>query len=290
MYISYSEGVMHIAGIEFDPQLTLIDSAQVFHWQATGTARYSGVVKEKHVLLFVNENGFSLAGVSEEEIPFWRHYFDLDRDYAAVAASCAAYPTAQRAMLLLPGMRVLNQPPWETLLSFILSANNNVSRIRQLVEKLITQFGENGAFPTPEQLSRVPEASLRAIGCGYRAPYLIRTARMVVDGFPLEQLSGMTYEEAHRALLTLPGVGDKVADCVQLFSLGHSEAFPVDVWVERLMKRWFVPDAHGKREICRRAHEMFGKNAGIIQQSLFHCARLNLIPLEETHSSSTEER
>ena len=104
---------------------------------------------------------------------------------------------------------------------------------------------------------------------------------MIKDGFPLESLSDMPYEEAHRMLIQLSGVGDKVADCVQLFGTGHSEAFPVDVWVERLMKKWFIPEAHGKREVCRKAHEMFGKEAGIVQQSLFHCARLGLIPLDE---------
>lgn len=280
MNISYSSSVMRVTGIEFDPQITLIDSAQVFHWKKRDDNVYFAIVDGKGIHLTQHSGGFSLSPISEEDVSFWRLYFDLDRDYPSIAAACSDFPTAQLAMQLLPGMRVLNQPPWETLISFIISANNNVSRIRQLIEKLIVHFGENGAFPTPDRLSQVAEAELRFLGFGYRAPYLIKTSRLVRDGFPLNELRGMTYEEAHSLLLSLPGVGDKVADCVQLFGTGHSEAFPVDVWVERLMKKWFVPDAHGKREICRKAHEMFGKNAGIIQQSLFHCARLNLIPLE----------
>ena len=280
MNISYTDGVLSIADLPFDPQLTLIDSAQVFHWKKTKETEFFASVGSRHVFLTTDDNGFSLSRVSKEDIPFWRHYFDLDRNYSAIAEACAAFPTAQRAMQLLPGMRVLNQPPWETLVAFIISANNNVSRIRGLVEKLIDHYGENGSFPTPEQLSLVSEESLRSLGFGYRAPYLIKTARMVHDGFPLRLLRDLSYEEAHRLLISLPGVGDKVADCVQLFGTGHSEAFPIDVWVERLMKCWFLPEAHGKREISRRAHEMFGKNAGIIQQSLFHCARLGLIPLE----------
>ena len=280
MDIRYRGGVMSVAGLTFDAQLTLIDSAQVFHWKNCSSDTFSAVVGGKRVVLRQVTDGFLLENVPESDIPFWTHYFDLNRDYAAIAASCAAYPIAQRAMNLLPGMRVLNQPAWETLISFILSANNNVLRIRQLTEKLAASFGKESAFPTPERLSETLETDLRAIGCGYRAPYLIKTAQLVCEGFPLETLTRLTYDEAHALLLTLPGVGDKVADCVQLFGTGHSEAFPVDVWVERLMKCWFFPDARSKKEIRTKAHEMFGTNAGIVQQSLFHCARLGLIPLD----------
>ena len=283
MNAAFSNGTLYFIGVKFDAHLTLIDSAQVFHWKKTtddkGT-RFDAVVNGKHVSLVPQEDGFLLRTVDEEDIPFWWNYFDLDRDYEAVEKSCSEYPIAQCAMQLLPGMRVLNQPPWETLLTFILSANNNVQRIRQLVEKLIASFGENGAFPTPQRLAEVSETELRGIGCGYRAPYLIKTAQMVRDGFDLEALRKLPYAEAHKKLLTLQGVGDKVADCVQLFSLGFSEAFPVDVWVERLMKQWFSGEAAGKKAIVRQAHEMFGKNAGIVQQSLFHCARLGLIELK----------
>lgn len=280
MRISYTEGVLRVEDICFDPQLILIDSAQVFHWRQEG-GLFLGVVGGRNVSLRKEEGGFSLFGAMEKDIPFWRKYFDLDRDYDHLAAVCKDYPMAKQAIEMLPGMHVLNQPAWETLISFILSANNNVLRIRGLVAKLIDACGEQGAFPSPEQLAGVPEEKLRAIGCGYRAPYLIDTAKKVRDGFPLEALREEEYEEAHRMLLMLPGVGDKVADCVQLFGLGHSQAFPVDVWVERLMRKWFMPNAGGKKEIRRRAYEMFGVHAGLVQQSLFHCARLGLISLDD---------
>lgn len=282
MNISFANGCIHVTDVQFDPRLTLLESAQVFHWTETTDNEFSSVISGKTIQLRPTVNGFILINAQKDDVPFWRHYFDLDRDYTAINNSCEAYPVAKQAMELLPGMRVLNQPPWETLLSFIISANNNVSRIRQLIEKLIINFGQNGAFPDPSQLSMVAESELRMLGFGYRAPYLIKTAHMVADGFPLDELHRMPYVEAHRLLLTLPGVGDKVADCVQLFSTGHSEAFPVDVWVERLMKQWFIPDTNGKKEISQKAREMFGSNAGIVQQSLFHCARLKLIPLNET--------
>ena len=280
MNISLTENTLCVNGIDFDAQLTLIDSAQVFHWKQISENEYTCVVSGRAVCLSEHPDGFSLAPVHKEDICFWQDYFDLTRDYRDICNSCSNYPVAQRAMQLLPGLRVLNQPPWETIVTFIISANNNVSRIRQLVEKLIVNFGTDGSFPTPEQLGKVSEGELRALGFGYRAPYLVRTAQLINEGFPLDSLKTMPYTDAHALLLTLPGIGDKVADCVQLFSTGHSEAFPVDVWVERLMKTWFVPDTLSKKEIRAKAHEMFGKNAGIVQQSLFHCARLNLIPLE----------
>ena len=188
---------------------------------------------------------------------------------------------AYRAMKRLPGLHVLNQPAWEALIAFIISANNNVSRIRGIVLRRLETLGEDGAFPTPERLAAADEETLRGLGCGYRAPYLIDTAARVRDGFDLRSVSALPYEEAHKRLLTLSGVGDKVADCVQLFGMGQSMAFPVDVWVERLMKTWFVPETAGKADIRRAAHDMFGDDAGLIQQSLFHCARLGLLRLEK---------
>ena len=270
---------MHIHDTHFDPQLTLIDSAQVFQWNyADGT--FSACFNGRHVQLTMEKDGFLLHNVDKSEISFWRNYFDLDTDYEAIASACIE-PLARHAMQLLPGLRVLNQPPWETTVSFILSANNNVSRIRQLVGRMIDICGVDGRFPSPEEIVAAGEDALRAMGCGYRAPYLIRTSQMILDGFPLERLREMPYDEAHAYLLTLHGVGDKVADCIQLFSMGHREAFPVDVWVERLMRNWFIPEAYSKKEIRDSASRLFGKNAGIIQQSLFHCARLGLIPLED---------
>lgn len=279
MNIEYLNGSLEITGVELDPQLTLMDSAQVFHWSRIDDIFY-GTVCGRRAKLTPLPDGFRLDGVAEKDITFWRHYFDLDRDYRAVMESCKQYPHAYRAMQLLPGMRVLNQPAWEATIAFILSANNNVARIRQLVGKLIGLCGENGGIPSPEQLGQIDEATLRGIGCGYRAPFLVKTTKCVLDGLDLDTLRSLPYDEAHKRLLLLPGVGDKVADCIQLFGLGQGEAFPVDVWVERLMVRWFLPDAHGKKEIRAKAQEMFGVNAGIIQQSLFHCARLSLISLE----------
>ncbi|MBQ3574916.1 MAG: 8-oxoguanine DNA glycosylase, partial [Clostridia bacterium] len=199
----------------------------------------------------------------------------------------AHVPCAMQAMRLYPGMRVLNQDPWEMIITFILSANNNVGRIKTLVDKLSVELGERYtidgvevcSIPSPGQLASADEEALRRMGVGYRAPYLKKTAQMVMEGFPVNELSCMDYEKAHELLVSLPGVGDKVADCVQLFGCGHSCAFPVDVWVERLLKSWFHLENCGRKKMSLAARELLGENCGIMQQFLFHAARLGDIEL-----------
>lgn len=256
---------------EMDLRLTLMDSAQAFHWR-----EFDGVfaaVVAGHVRTSADEDAFARA------------YFDDARDYSRLMEDCAAYPVAARAVQATPGLRVLNQPPWEALVQFILSANNNVARIRALVTSLNETYGEAHAFrgatlhgfPEPEVLARLSEAELRQrVTCGYRAAYLIGTARMVADGFPLDALSAMPIEQAREELMRLPGVGPKVADCVLLLGCRHAEAFPVDVWVKRLMADWFGVTG-SPALLAREARRMFGESCGLIQQSLFHAARVGLI-------------
>lgn len=255
-----------------DLRLTLIDSAQCFHWVETERG-FGALLGGEPVWLRPGEEVKSAA---------MRRYLDLDRDYAAIAREYDALPAARAAFETCHGLRVLNQPPWEALFSFILSANNNIVRIRSLVYALSRAYGAKAdglnGIPTPQAIADAPEHDLRALGVGYRAPHLIKTARAVCDGFDLEALRDMPYEDAHARLTTLAGVGDKVADCVLLFGCGHAEAFPVDVWVARLMGAWFG-ERGPRRQLGKRARERFGAHAGILQQYLFHAARTGAIAL-----------
>ena len=216
---------------------------------------------------------------------FLRRYFDLDRDYSLVAREFSSYPCAAEAFSLLPGLRILRQPPWEALVQFLLSQNNNARRIASLVHKVCEAFGMPVdafgqtlfAFPTPQALADAGAEALRSLGCGYRAEYLEETARMVAGGFPLDALSGIPYEDARAQLQTLPGIGPKVADCVLLFGCGQMSAYPVDVWVRRLSCAWLGLDGKTNQEISRIARARFGPHAGILQQYLFHCARSGLM-------------
>ena len=260
---------------EMNLRLTLMDSAQAFHWRKIGGV-FAAVV-DGRVLTSADEDAFARA------------YFDDARDYSRLMEDGASYPVAARAVQATPGLRVLNQPPWEALLQFILSANNNVARIRALVTALNETYGEAHAFqgetlhgfPKPEVLANLTEAELRArVTCGYRAAYLIGTARMVADGFPLNALSAMPIERAREELMRLPGVGPKVADCALLFGCRHSLAFPVDVWMERAMQN-YMPGCTNRAELKRCAQRQWGDDAGILQQYLFHAARMGIITTGE---------
>lgn len=291
MTIDYRDRAAWIAGAPLDLQLTLIDSAQTFHWIESGGAYY-GFAAGAPVRARPEDNGFSLYPCDPASIDPFIRYFDLERDYTALAGRCAQIPSAARAFELLGGLRVLNQDPWAAVFMFILSANNNAARIRSLVLSLSHAYGKSAEIdgvrffdiPSPAALARAGEDQLRALGCGYRAPYLVQSAELVLNGFPIYALKDMPYEEAHAKLLELPGVGDKVADCALLFGCGHTSAFPVDVWVDRLLRCWF-PDLCGPKasraKIGAAARARLGDQAGLIQQYLFHCARLGLIDLND---------
>lgn len=275
---------MYLGNESLDLNLTLIESAQCFSWQPVENG-YAAVIQGQPVFVWRDEQGVHAEGGLDIET--LRHYLDLDRDYSRVAAQYAHIEAARRSVELYPGLRVLNQDPWEALVSFIISANNNVSRIRNLVSALSRELGPGFeiqgtslyGIPGPEVLAACDEMQLRAMGMGYRAPYLKKTASMVLDGFPLWQLKDMPYEQAHAALTTLHGVGDKVADCVLLFGCGHTSAFPVDVWVDRLLKSWFSVECKSRKKMMCTARELLRENAGLLQQFLFHAARMGDIEL-----------
>ena len=266
---------MRIGTEPLDLQLTLMDSGQCFRWIRDGE-RYGCALNGEPVWLYSDADGLYAEG--NLDIEYLRRYLDLDRDYSAVAMEYAHIPAARTAIEHYPGLRVLNQPTWEALICFILSANNNVARIRNLTDALCRRYGRKFdklySFPTPESLAAADESELRALKIGYRAPFIIETARRVCEGFPLGQLCGMPYGDALALLISLPGVGDKVANCVLLFGCGHTSAFPVDVWVERVMREWFGMVCPSRAALCRQSRQLLGPHAGIMQQFLFHEARM----------------
>lgn len=267
---------------DVDLDLTLVRSAQVFFWYFDGR-EYVGQAGGQPALILPREDGFEVISPMDDEA-FWRDYFDLGRDYAALGPICERDEYLARSYGALHGLHVLNQPVWDTLAPFIISANNNVARIRALVSKLCEALGEARSIdgidihllPTPEALAGASVELLRGMGMGYRAPYLIESARAVCDGFDLEVLRDMPYEQAHKQLLQLKGVGPKVADCVLLFGCRHSQAFPVDVWMERAMRN-YMPGCTNRAELKRCAQRLWGADAGILQQYLFHAARMGII-------------
>jgi len=177
------------------------------------------------------------------------------------------------------GLKLLRQPVWETLCMFIISANNNIKRIQGIYRNLSNAYGEKVywdkwegyAFPAAQALARADEAGLRAAGLGYRAPYILNTAKTIAES-GLPDLDGLGYEDALKYLTSLSGVGEKVADCILLFSTRHQNAFPIDVWMERALRQYYGMDGT-RREMKKAAQAMFGGAAGIVQQYLYHGIR-----------------
>ncbi len=259
-----------------------VSCGQAFRWRpiAGETAAFIGVARDKWDE--ARQCGPSLClTCGEGDASFWRHYFALDRDYAPLEALLASDPIAAPCLESSRGIRILRQDPFETLISFILSANNNVARITGLVERVASTYGEplNGgcfAFPTPERLAGASETELRSLGVGYRAPYVVQSACQTLDrggASYLETLRSLPFAETERILRSFPGVGPKVAACVMLFGLGFDEAYPVDVWIDRASQALY-PGLNAKAA-ARAAAERFGPWAGAAQQYLFHHFRGN---------------
>lgn len=214
---------------------------------------------------------FQFSCTRPEFETIWQEYFDLGRDYGAIHALLSPEDGyLHKAAAFSRGLRILRQEPFETLISFIISQRKTVGAIRHCVNLLCEKFGERigddaFAFPTPKALTEASLDELLACALGYRARYIQQASRMVLEGRPdLEALRDQTDEALLQALLTLPGVGLKVASCVMLFAYHRMDAFPVDVWIERVLKSEF-PQGF--------PFERFPGSAGIIQQFLFCYAR-----------------
>lgn len=238
---------------------------------------FLGVADGKPVMV---EDASKTIRCRREDEVFWRRYFDMDRDYDEILAPyLATDPYLAACVNAFPGIRVLRQPVWETVCAFIVSANNNQPRITGICRNLATRLGERftwegrdfHGFPSPQRLAMAGEYALREAGAGYRASYMFSTAKMVADGFSLD-LDDLEYEAALHHLMMLPGVGEKVADCILLFSSRHTCAFPVDVWIERALNTNYGLSG-SRSKIKKEAQARFGANCGILQQYLFHGVR-----------------
>ena len=216
------------------------------------------------------------------------NYFDLNRDYSEIKEKLSKIDeNVNLSIQYGEGIRILNQDLWETIISFIISANNNIPRIKGIIERLSQKYGKeidwNGekyyTFPTPEELKNVEIQDFRDLGTGFRDIRLYETTRMVLENkVVLKELYNIDTLEARDELLTLSGVGPKVADCILLFSdLKRFDVFPIDVWVRRVMNELYIknPDETkvNKRDIARIAKEKFGDLEGLAQQYLFYWKR-----------------
>ena len=218
-------------------------------------------------------------------VPLLQSYFRLDDDLAAIHAEIGHDRRVAAMVERYPGLGILRQEPWECLVAYICSANSNIKRIHQVMENMAESFGSpieldgrlRYSFPAPAQLVEAGEAELRRLGLGFRAPYVDRATREVVEGsLDLNALLRRPYAPAKERLLECYGIGNKIADCIAVFSLDKLEAFPIDVWVRRALGEWYFPGQKTPpdRELLAWAQDYFGRYAGYAQQYLFHGRRL----------------
>lgn len=219
----------------------------------------------------------AIVACEECDADFWKNYFDLQTDYGVVKRSLRPLPYMEEAIACGKGIRILRQDHWETLICFILSANNRLPRIMGIVDRLCARLGEDcggyHAFPTPERMARENAAFYRELGAGYRAEYLEKTARAVADGFDLKKLEEADNASARGALRTLAGVGPKVADCILLYGYHRTEAIPVDTWIKKAYAQICADGCRNTEAMRRRLEEIYGSFGGFAQQYLFYYQR-----------------
>lgn len=269
----------------------IFDCGQCFRWNKENDYSYTGIWKNNVVNVKKENDNIIFTGVSdaenfEEEI---NKYFDMDRDYEEIKEKLSKIDENMKTSIEYgKGIRILNQELWETIISFIISANNNIPRIKGIIERLSKNYGKkiewNGkeyyTFPTPEELKDVTVEEYRSLGLGFRDIRLYETTKMILEKeVDLEELQNNPNTiEVREKLLTLSGVGPKVADCILLFSsLKRFEVFPIDVWVRRVMNDLYIKNEDenkvSKKQIENLAKEKFGNLAGLAQQYLFYWRR-----------------
>ena len=271
----------------------IFDCGQCFRWTREEDGSYTGIAFGKVVNMKVceNQNGKSLVVENSNKQDYdeiWSKYMDMERDYGKIKRNLGQHDEVMiRAIDAGPGIRILRQELWETMVSFIISQNNNIPRIKGCIEKLCTLKGEyvgnyKGkdfyAIPSPNVLAQLKVRDLEECRLGYRAPYLIETAGQVVDAGGIEKvqetlLSLNSCHEVLDALMKFQGIGPKVANCIALFGLGRLDAFPIDVWVRRVMSRLYGIDEKDVKTMAEYAEKNFGNVGGIAQQYLFYYIR-----------------
>ncbi len=268
----------------FDPGATL-SSGQVFHWHPHKKG-WAGLIGDVPVWIGQPDAGQLQCSAGQKGLV--SHYLGLDHDLSAITAGFPPDDAPLRqAIAWCPGLRLIRQPGWECLATFITSSLKQVAHIRQISLTLRQRFGhpvnapglpDQWSYPTPAALAQAGENALRACGLGYRAAFLHRVASDIAEGrFDLSVIASLPDDAARAALCQLPGVGEKIANCALLFGWQRLAAFPVDVWVERVLRRLYFADAADiKAKTLREfARTHFGANGGYAQQFLFHYARLS---------------
>lgn len=265
----------------------IFDCGQCFRFNRTEENTYCGVAFGHAVKISQNGSTVTLYETSERDFyDIWYDFFDFSRDYGEIKKTLSSDSVLEEAVKYGDGIRILQQDLWETIISFIISASNNIPRIKGIIERFCENFGEEihymgktyYSFPSPERTMSLTKDDLSVIRAGFRDKYIMDAAKKIAGGeFNLDSVKVLPTDEAKQSLMTISGIGNKVADCILLFGLNRMDSFPVDVWIKRIMEYCYFDTEQPISEISRFAAEKFGSLGGYAQQYLFFWARENKI-------------
>lgn len=248
------------------------DCGQCFRWNENSDGSFSGIVQGKYTKIYRKDNTIILENTTSEDFNrLWKDYFDLDNDYNRIRSELATIcPALQCAIDSIDGIRILRQDPWETLCSFIISQNNNIPRIKGIISRFCEHFGKPNqnvfSFPSPDTVAVLNVDDLAPLRAGFRARYIIDAAQKIASGtVELHKMYDAPISECRKELMTITGVGAKVAECTLLYGLHRLDAFPIDIWMQKAMSTLF-------KEVDIAS---LGPHAGIAQQYMFHYSRLH---------------
>ena len=266
----------------------IFECGQCFRFNAVGESGYFGVAFGRG--LFIEQEGDTVVLHDTSEAEFkeiWYNFFDLGTDYGKIKAELAENDEImQTAIKCGEGIRILKQDPWEMIISFIISQTNNIPRIKGIIERLCANFGESieyrgekyYSFPSAERIAALSIEDLGVIRAGFRDKYIMAAAKAAAAGeMQTDALMEMSAKDAKKTLMGIKGIGNKVSDCILLFGLNKTDAFPVDVWIKRIMEYCYFDGEQTIPTISKFAAEKFGELGGYAQQYLFFYARENKI-------------
>jgi len=253
----------------------ILECGQVFRYEKINTNHYTVISKGFKAEIKQNED---YAVITSSNIGYFVNYFDLNRDYGVIKDSISTYPIIEQAINHGYGIRILNQDLVETIISFIISANNNIKRIQKSLNYISEHLGEKVedyyTFPSLDKLYNADEEFFVSAGTGYRAKYLKETISDIYTGkLDLMKLLSLPTDEARKYLCTFKGIGEKVANCILLFGLHREEVFPVDTWMEKVYRDYFYAGDKNPSQITRYMVDKFKDLSGYAQQYLFYYKR-----------------
>lgn len=295
--VCYNNSVMKISECNNNLVLTnvkdfnldnIFDCGQCFRWNKSEDGSYIGVAFSRALKIAQDGDKITLFDTSRKDFDdIWFKYFDFNTNYSEIKTELSKDSVLKEATKYGSGIRILNQELWECVVSFIISASNNIPRIKKIIDSLCTLYGDEisymgntyHSFPTAKKIYSLGLDALAPIKAGFRDKYIISAAKFFCEEFNSSYFDELDYIKAKKELMRINGIGNKVADCILLFSLAKRNSFPVDVWIKRVVEHFYFSEKQSIENIQSFSSEKFGDLGGYAQQYLFYYAREQKIGL-----------